>query len=540
MTITAPNVGASPARAPGASTPRAPTASATTPRVAIIGAGIAGLSAAIDLARAGIPVTVFERAAAPGGKMREVAVAGRELDAGPTVFTLRDVFDQLYADAGANFSDQVNLLPANVLARHAWNSHEHLDLYADLERSADAIAAFAGPAERTGFLRFAAQAQRIYTTLNLPFMRSSRPTPLGLGRRIGLGKVTDLMNIQPFTNLFKSISTYFADPRLRQLFARYATYCGSSPYQSPATLMLIAHVEQAGVWYIEGGMHSLAKSLAAMAQSLGAEFRYQTEVAAIHLQSGRVAAVETRSGERHACTAVVSNADNNALATGLFGREAASAVRATALQARSLSALTWNLVATTAGFELARHTVFFGGAYRSEFEDIFQHRRLPLDPTVYVCAQDRYDGAGERALGPERLLCLVNAPPIGDRHEFGPAEIERCEIKTFERLEQCGLRVARSPQATQVTTPSDFERLFPATGGALYGPASHGWTSSFTRPGSRSKIPGLYLAGGSTHPGAGVPMAAISGRLAAASVLADCASTARSRPVATPGGTSMP
>jgi 1-hydroxycarotenoid 3,4-desaturase len=515
------------------------TITASSSRVAIIGAGIAGLTAAIDLARAGLPVTVFERAAAPGGKMRELCVAGRYLDAGPTVFTLRDVFDSLYADAGANFSEQVKLIPANVLARHAWNSPEHLDLYADLEQSADAIGRFAGPADRAGFLRFAAQAKRIYTTLNASFMRASRPTPISLGRRIGLGNVGDLLNIQPFTTLFKGISGYFEDPRLRQLFARYATYCGSSPYQSPATLMLIAHVEQAGVWYIEGGMHRLATSLASLAQSLGAEFRYQSEVAAIQVQGGRVAALETRDGERHACAAIVSNADNNALATGLFGPLTASAVRATSLTARSLSALTWNLVATTSGFELARHTVFFGGAYRSEFEDIFQHQRLPGDPTVYVCAQDRYDGAGEHELGPERLLCLVNAPPIGDRHEFGSAEIERCEIKTFERLERCGLRLERSPQATQVTTPSDFERLFPATGGALYGPASHGWLSSFTRPGSRSKVPGLYLAGGSTHPGAGVPMAAISGRLAAASVLADSASTARSRRAAMPGGTSM-
>jgi 1-hydroxycarotenoid 3,4-desaturase len=126
----------------------------------------------------------------------------------------------------------------------------------------------------------------------------------------------------------------------------------------------------------------------------------------------------------------------------------------------------------------------------------------------------------------ERLLCLVNAPPIGDTHQFTTAEIQQCERNTFERLERCGLRVLRDPQATCVTTPSDFNRLFPATGGALYGPASHGWRSSFTRPGSRSRIPGLYLAGGSTHPGPGVPMAALSGRLAAASLRADYGSTA--------------
>jgi 1-hydroxycarotenoid 3,4-desaturase len=182
--------------------------------------------------------------------------------------------------------------------------------------------------------------------------------------------------------------------------------------------------------------------------------------------------------------------------------------------------------------------VFFGDAYAGEFEDIFVRRRLPENPTVYVCAQDRYDGASAAPTPAERLLCLVNAPAIGDSHEFEPAEIEQCEQRTFERLRRCGLEVEGRPEATRVTTPSDFNRLFPATGGALYGPASHGWLSSFTRPGSRSRIPGLYLAGGSTHPGPGVPMAAISGRLAAASLCADFASTAMSRRGATPGGTS--
>jgi len=499
-----------------------------TKRIAIIGAGIAGLTAAIDLARLGFAVTLLERAESPGGKMREVEVAGKRLDAGPTVFTLRDVFEQLYSDAGTTLSAHLKLLPISVLARHAWNDSDHLDLHSSLPESAAAIGHFAGAAESKGFLAFAAQAERIYRTLNMSFMRAAKPNPIELSRRIGFTNIADLLNIQPFANMYQSISRYFADPRLRQLFARYATYCGSSPFDSPATLMLIAHVEQAGVWTIEGGMHRLAQSLAKLATSLGANLRYGTAVSRVDLERGRVAAVETAAGERLAVDALVCNADNNALALGLFGASVRSSVKAIAPAARSLSAVTWNLVARTEGFPLAHHSVFFGDDYESEFVDVFRRGRLPERPTVYVCAQDRAnpdraDGAAA-AREPERLLCLVNAPAIGDTHQFTTAEIQRCEINAFERLERCGLRLLRQPGASCVTSPSDFNRLFPGTGGALYGPASHGWRSSFTRPGSRSRIPGLYLAGGSTHPGPGVPMAALSGRLAAACLAADYAS----------------
>jgi 1-hydroxycarotenoid 3,4-desaturase len=507
------------------------------PRIAVIGAGVAGLTAAIELAHTGFQVVLLERALGPGGKMRHVQIGGRALDAGPTVFTLRTVFDQLFADAGDCLDRRLNLIRADVLARHAWSANERLDLYAGVERSAQAIGEFAGAREAQGFLRFAAQAARIYATLDVSFMRAPRPSLLDLVRRIGVARATDLWNIQPFSSLWRSAGRYFQDQRLRQLFARYATYCGSSPFAAPATLMLIAHVEQAGVWYIEGGMQRLAQELAALALRKGAILRYGAEVTQIILRHGRVSAVQIDGGERLAVDAVVCNADNNALAAGLFGAAVSHAVRPTAPQARSLSAVTWSLLARTQGFELAHHSVFFNGNYAAEFDDIFLRRRLPRAPTIYVCAQDRHDATPAPQSG-ERLLCLVNAPPNGDSHRYDPAEINECATHVFATLARFGLSVEAQPDVV-TTTPSDFHRLFPGTGGALYGPASHGWMASFQRAGSRSKVAGLYLAGGSTHPGPGVPMAAMSGRLAAASVAADCASMIGYRPMAMPGGMSM-
>jgi 1-hydroxycarotenoid 3,4-desaturase len=513
-----------------------------TRHVVVIGAGIGGLVAALELVTQGVAVTVVERAATPGGKLRLIDIDGRRIDAGPTVFTMRWVFDEIFTAVGAALPEHLALQPADILARHAWDGRQRLDLFADHARTAEAIGRLAGPAEGRRYLGFCQDARRIYETLEGSFIRAHRPGLPGLVRNVGLGRLDDLWHIQPFSTLWHALSQHFHDPRLRQLFGRYATYCGSSPFEAPATLMLVAHVEQEGVWLVPGGMHRIAAAIAELAQARGARFRYGSEAARIAVEGGRVAAVHLAGGERLAADAVIVNADTAALAVGRFGPAVRKAVPPTPRGERSLSALTFALVAKAEGFPLVRHNVFFSPDYPAEFADLFKHRRLPRQPTVYVCAQDRldHDGpdpAGAAAGGPERLFCLVNAPATGDVPP-DRAEIERCERVAFDRLAQCGLQVQRRREAMVTTTPADFERLFPATGGALYGPVTHGWRATFRRPGARSRIPGLYLAGGSVHPGPGVPMAALSGRQAAVSLLADLALTNRSLPVAMPGGTS--
>ena len=496
-------------------------------RVIVIGAGIAGLVSALLLANRGAAVILVERASQPGGKMRELEVAGRRIDAGPTVFTMRWVFDEILAEAGTRLEDQLRLYPLEILARHAWNARERLDLFADLGRSVEAIGDFAGAAEARRYRDFCQAARGVYETLEQPFIRASRPSPVGLVGRIGPFGLKGLWKIRPFETLWEALGGHFQDPRLRQLFGRYATYCGSSPFLAPATLMLIAHVEQAGVWAVEGGMHQTARMLARLAEAKGASIRYGAEVTDILVQGGRARGVRLAGGDCLEAEALVLNADVAALRAGLFGSRVPLLPPPDPGAQRSLSALTWALVAETSGFPLARHNVFFSRDYAAEFDAIFREGRLPAAPTVYVCAQDRGEGQAQPPAGPERLLCLVNAPPMGDTHPFAPAEIESCEQSAFSLLEQCGLRVERTATACRLTTPTDFNRLFPATGGALYGQASHGWKASFNRPGTRTRLPGLYLAGGSVHPGAGVPMAALSGRLAAEFLLSDLTSTSR-------------
>ncbi len=489
--------------------------------VAVIGAGMAGLAAAIDLAARGARVVVIERAAGPGGKMREVEVAGQRIDAGPTVLTLRHVFDELFDHAGARLEDYVELRPTAVLARHAWSACERLDLFADVNASEAAIGRLAGLGEARRFAGFCREAARIYRTLERPFLRSERPSVLRLTRAIGWTHLADLWRIRPFTTLWRALGDHFHDPRLRQLFGRYATYCGSSPFESPATLMLVAHVEQRGVWLVEGGMQRLAQGLERLAQACSVEFRYGTSVTDLVTAAGRVSGVQLADGTRLNADAVIYNGDLNALAAGRMGKDALRAVPASPPNARSLSAVTWSMVARTEGFPLERHNVFFSRDCGREFESLSKGS-LPADPTVYVCAQDRPQVGNDDAAADarERLLCLVNAPAIRDAAAQNERHLAACESNAFAALERCGLQVERRLDGIQRMTPHDFDRLFPGSGGALYGSASQGWRSSFVRPGSRSRLPGLFLAGGGVHPGAGVPMTALSGRLAAAAVLA--------------------
>jgi 1-hydroxycarotenoid 3,4-desaturase len=493
----------------------------TRPRIAVIGAGVGGLAAAADLSRAGFEVSVFERAPEPGGKMRQVSVGGMGVDAGPTVFTMRWVFDHLFGDAGASLEQMLALHPAPVLARHAWTGGGTLDLHPRLEDSMAAIAEFAGEEDARGYGEFCRRSGDIYATLRDSFMTAQRPGPFSLARRIGLSRPLALWRTAPYLSLWRALDRHFRDPRLRQLFGRYATYVGSSPLQAPATLMLIAHVEQSGVWLVDGGMRALASALQRLGERQGASYHFDREVREIRVERGSASGLLLADGEQVAADYVVFNGDISALGTGLLGGAARDAAPVVTPRQRGLSAVTWCLRGSPRGFPLHYHNVFFDRDYESEFTTLFRERDVVARPTVYVCAQDRLDGTDPGA--PERLLVLINAPADGDSREWPPDLLEALRERAFRVLSACGLAIDFDEEHCQVTSPVQFAGLFPGSGGSLYGRASHGMFSSFVRPGARSRLPRLYLAGGSVHPGPGVPMAALSGRLAAAAIGADIA-----------------
>ena len=486
-------------------------------KVVVIGAGAGGLAAALSLSAQGCDVTVLERASAPGGKMRHVPVEGAAIDGGPTVFTMRWVFDGLFENAGLSLDAFLTLKPLETLARHAWTDGGRLDLYADIDKSADAIATFAGQKDADGYRSLCKRSEGLFRALKDSFMAAQKPSQAQLIARMGLSGLPAMLRTPPFATLWGALGQHFSDPRLRQLFARYSTYVGSSPFLAPATLMLIAHAEQDGVWAAEGGMHGVAQALQKAAERQGATFQFNSPVDQIVVSSGRVAGVVTEDGEQLIADAVVFNGDVSALATGLLGKRIQKAAPETKPHDRSLSAITWCVNAPTSGFSLDFHNVFFGPNYQDEFEAVFDRRSITSKPTVYICAQDRAPGLGVADGAAERMLFLVNAPAEGDAGHPDADYVALVQERTDDLLKSCGLEVDLS--GGTITGPVEFNALFPATGGALYGRANHGPFESFKKLGASSEIDGLYLAGGSVHPGAGVPMATLSGRLAAEKVM---------------------
>jgi 1-hydroxycarotenoid 3,4-desaturase len=496
------------------------SAGGTVPEIGtavVIGGGVGGLSAAIQAAALGCRVTLLERAPRVGGKMREVTVAGRPVDSGPTVMTMRWAFEQLFAATGRALDDYVEFAPLEILARHAWPDGSRLDLFADIEASVAAIKAFAGPEDADGYRRFCAHTERIFATVEQPFVRAERPSMASVVTAKGLRGALDFARIDWHRSMWRALTGFFTDPRLRQLFGRYATYYGSSPFRAPATLNLIAHVERVGVWRVVGGMARLAEALERRALELGVEIRTGCEVAEIVVEHGRAVAVESSSGERIEAAAVIVNAAPQALDEGRLGAGLRGCVGLPDDAERSLSAVTWSTVARTRGFPLSHHNVFFSRDYPEEFRALARGELID-EPTVYVYAQDRVGEVGGLDLGPERLLILVNAPARGDV-STPIGDLDALERRSFALLRECGLEL--DVIAAQRTSPDEFERLFPATGGALYGFATHSMMTPFRRPATRTKLAGLYLAGGGAHPGAGVPMVCISGQLAGRAAVED-------------------
>ena len=501
-------------------------------RATIIGAGIAGLACAVRLRAAGYDVTLLERHGTVGGKIRTVPSDAGPIDAGPTVLTLRHVFDDLFVQFGVQIEDHVTLIRQDTVARHFWTDGSRLDLFADQERSAAAVHDFAGAKAAKQFVRFCARTARLFDAFDAPMMQAAEPRLGALTAHV-LTHPSLIPDMAPLSTLAGLLKSSFDDPRLRQLFGRYATYVGGSPTQAPALLSLIWQAEAAGVWVVKGGMHKLTNALGTLLQKHGVDIRTNAHVERIELQNNCVSAVHLADGTRLPCDVMIHAGDPRALPTGTLGTATRHVATQTLKAERSYSARVLSFAATPHGPDLAHHNVFFAADAATEFSDL-KAGRIPRDPSFYVCALDR--GQGHAPPAPERFEIITNAPAQCDGTP--DEDLTQWLHQITQQMAQFGMSFSPTPNTQTVTTPQAFARMFPASLGALYGQTPHGMTAALKRPTARTQISNLYLAGGGTHPGAGVPMATLSARHAVEAILNDRTSMSMSGRTAMPGGMS--
>ncbi|APX14189.1 1-hydroxycarotenoid 3,4-desaturase CrtD [Tateyamaria omphalii] len=511
----------------------------TPQRAVIIGAGIAGLACAARLRATGYAVTLLERHGVVGGKIRTIPSPAGPIDAGPTVLTMRHVFDDLFAQLGTRVEDHVTLIKQDELARHFWPDGSTLSLYADETRTIDALRSFGGDTAVTDFLKFTRRTRQLFAAFDAPMMQAPEPKLAALTKHV-LRQPHLIPAMAPLSTLKTLLKRSFRDPRLRQLFGRYATYVGGSPTHAPAILSLIWQAEANGVWVVEGGMHKLTQALGKLLDAHGVETHTNAHVDHIDVQDGTVRAVHLENGTHIPCDVLIHAGDPRALATGALGPDTRHIAPQTAKAKRSFSARVLSFAATPQGPDLAHHNVFFAADAHSEFNDLMAGR-IPAQPSFYICALDRGHGTPPPPL--ERFEIITNAPATGDTNAPAPADTATEDLSPWlhqitRQMAQHGIRFAPTPDTTTITTPQAFGQMFPASLGALYGQTPHGLTAALQRPTARTQIPNLYLAGGGTHPGAGVPMATLSARHAAEAILSDQTSTSRSGQTATHGGMS--
>jgi 1-hydroxycarotenoid 3,4-desaturase len=486
-------------------------------RAIVIGGGVGGLAASINMARAGIATTLFERGATVGGRLREVDVGGQKFLGGPSVLTMRHVFEELF---DGKLAEHVTLLPLDPLCRHFFADGSELDLFTDTERTRAAIARFAGPRDADGYMSFRKQAAKIYEIVRGPFMERPLPSLFDFMNPRAMWQMTQIDGMR---TLVKALESFFRDRRLQQLFARYATYNGSSPYHAPATLAVIAHVENAfGIFAVKGGLYRLAEALAARAKALGVEIVTNADVESIVLEpAGGPLATSSRArgvrvgGEVSWADCVIANCDVADAYERLLSDMAPIRKLARQYEAEELSLSAYVLlsVADKSPLTLAHHNVFFSRDYPAEFESLVRARRPPDEPTVYLCAEDRAPDAtpGER----ERCFLLTNAPPLDGkgRHVDWSAEAKACRERIENTLSRHNWKLV-SHHIGEITPP-DFAARFPSSKGAIYGLASNSKMAAFKRPANKiPEIENLYFCGGSVHPGAGLPMVALSAKIA--------------------------
>ena len=488
--------------------------------IVVIGAGVGGLATSIRLAKKGHKVSIYEAGDFIGGKCHSIVREGFTFDTGPNLLTIPAVYRDLFMKSGKRLEHILELKSVDPAFAYNFSDGKVLKLSnLSVKKNCAEIESVFGKGAGDDWHNLMQRAERMWDLSRGPFIESE----LRIKNILKELSFSKLIAISPFISLRKYVSRYTKNKYLRMIIDRYATYSGSDPRKAPAPILTIPFIESAfGAWHITGGIGKLSEKLGERAQEIGVRIHLNSPVEKIILKDGRAAGIKLKSGEEIISDLVVSNVDANLLYENLIPTNFKGARR----ERRKLK----NLTPSFSGFslfigldnskisgpvpKLEHHNIYFPDDYDEEFKSLFDMNIPVDDPTIYISApKDLSLVPNERC---ESWSVLVNAPlhkPKGGV-DWNLIEAEYAQ-KILDRLEELGLKVKDRLAYFEYRSPKGLAIDVNAPGGSIYGTSSNGFLAPFKRPQNRSDIPGLYLVGGSTHPGGGLPLVGISAEIVA-------------------------
>ena len=472
-------------------------------KAVIVGAGVAGLASAIRLAVQGFQVTVFEKNSYPGGKLSHFEKGGYQFDAGPSLFTQPQNIEALFALSNEPIEDYFRYRSLPVACSYFYEDGTIVHAYTNANQFAEELQQKTGE-EASKLIKYLKQSAKAYNNIAAVFLNYSLHKTSTLFKAPVLKALAALKPAYLFTTLNKLNEQAFTKLHTIQLFNRYATYNGSNPFLAPGMLSLIPHLEQnEGTFYPEGGMISITNALYQLAIKKGVTFNFNTPVNQIILEKQKVAGVIAGAEKYHA-DIVVSNMDVYFTYKYLLGNEQ----KATKLlrQERSSSALIFYWGIKKEFSQLQLHNIFFSSNYQEEFKHIFERKTLYSDPTVYINITSKCQPDIQAPAGKENWFVMINAPyNAGQDWNLLKQQARQNIIQKLNRLLQTDLE--EFIEVEEVLDPISIESTTSSYQGALYGTSSNSAMAAFLRhPNFTSKIERLYFAGGSVHPGGGIPL----------------------------------
>ncbi|MBC7390950.1 MAG: phytoene desaturase [Opitutaceae bacterium] len=475
----------------------------------VIGAGIGGIAVAIRLAVKGYQVTVFEANDYSGGKLSEITFDGYRFDAGPSLFTLPELVDELFTIAGKDPRHYLKYQKLDEICKYFYEDGTHIRAYSDPEKFSLEIEK--QTKVKSGTVRdHLLKSKRMYELTDKLFLQSSLHKFNSYLNRHSLNAFLHLGKLKTNQIMHEVNQKQFEDPKITQLFDRYATYNGSNPYKSPATLNIIPHLEyNLGAYFPTEGMYSITKSLVKLAEEIGVVFKYNSPVKEIRIENNSVVGI-IQNEKFIEANIVVSNVDiSNTYRHLLKSQKAPEKLLS---QEKSSSGLVFYWGIDKNFSNLGLHNIFFSNDYKEEFESIFNKNEVSSDPTIYlnISSKHKPDDAPQ---GHENWFTMINVPyNSGQDWDRIIDESRQNIIKKLNRL--LGQDISVHIKCEQILDPRSIEQKTGSAMGALYGNSSNDKFAAFLRhPNFSSKIKNLYFCGGSVHPGGGIPLCLFSAKI---------------------------